>query len=224
MKAQQEAVNRTAITRKTSTSTSESESPSYKQQPQQQQHQKLKQSKSVKVTVRSNVSQRDERPRTKDDIDVLGEQQIKPNVSEEFFTPPNKQSYFEYKSPAALSKPKPSPLKTTTAMDDNTLDLDMSELDDLMNYDPNPQPNKNSVGTKEVASNLLDQLQSLEDEMKETFSSVENSRRNSNSSMTGKSSDLYATVQKRTPTTSVSSVPGKGCCSLNSRVPDVNHT
>ena len=153
---------------------------------------------------------RDERPRTKDDIDVLGEQQIKPNVSEEYFTPPNKQSYFEYKSPAA-SQPKPSPFKTTTTMDNNnTMDLDMSELDDLMNYDPNPQPNnKNSVGTKEVASNLLDQLQSLEDEMKETFSSVENSRRNSNSSMTSKSSALYATVQKRTPTTSVSSVPGK---------------
>ena len=209
VKAQQEAVNRTAVTdtfNRKSSNESGQESPSYFNQSPQSNHQKLKQSASVKVTVRSNVSQRqgDDR-RTQDDMVVT--QQIKPKVSEEYFTPPNKQSYFEYKSPK--SPPKPPVTATTTIMKEDTFDFDMSELDDLMNYDPNSPPqtkNKTSVETKEVTSNLLDQLQTLEDEMKDSFSSVENSRRSSNSSTTSKSSALYATVQKRTLSTSVSSV------------------
>ena len=123
---------------------------------------------------------------------------IKPQVTEEFFTPPNKQSYFEYESPTKTTPHQP--VQTPNSSKEDTFDFDMSELDDLMNYDPTPQGKSKHVETSAVATDLLDQLQSLEDEMKE-------SRRSSNASMTSKSSALYATVQKRT--TSGSSVPGE---------------
>ena len=145
--------------------------------------------------------------------------QHKPRVTEDFFTPPNKQSYVEYKQTTKTVTQNGSVNSHPTASTavEPSIDFDMSELDDLMNYDPNssPAPRKKiseAKNTTEVASDLMDQLQSLEDEMKINFSSIENavqeSLRSSNSSVNSKSSGMYATVQKKTPTTSVSSVPG----------------
>uniref|UniRef100_A0A7M5WRC5 Actin interacting protein 3-like C-terminal domain-containing protein n=2 Tax=Clytia hemisphaerica TaxID=252671 RepID=A0A7M5WRC5_9CNID len=219
VKAQQEAQHRSDVTedfneRKVSSSGTTNNSPH------EPQHQKLNKSKSVRVTVRSNAAKTNaiaDEKRARDDMSLT--HQHKPRVTEGFFTPPNKQSYVEHKQTTKTVMQNGSinlhPAVSTAA--EPTIDFDMSELDDLMNYDPNssPAPVKKKISetknTTEVASDLLDQLQSLEDEMKINFSSIEDcvqeSLRSSNSSVNSKSSGMYATVQKKTPTTSVSSVP-----------------
>jgi len=226
VKAEQEAKLRSDFTRKSSSGSDGSVKRDDFHYQQQQQPSKLKSSASVRVTVRSTASKPPvEENRTQDDMSLSSHKNTA-RVSEDFFTPPNKQSYVEYKSTAKTMNTTSTTTNSVPTIEpvsrskQAAIDFDlMSELDDLINYDPNAQPTKKkkaateSKATTEVASDLLHQLQSLEDEMKIGFSSVEEqqqSRRSSNSSVNSKSSGMYATVNKKPhSSSSVSSVPGK---------------
>lgn len=218
MKAEQEAKLRSAdTTRKLS---SESNNTVRREE---QKYSKPKTSASVRVTVRSTANPSAEEKRSKDDMS-LSTQKNATRISEDFFTPPNKQSYVEYKTTAKTMHTTSSATTNTTkpvSLSKPAAEIDfdlMSELDDLINYDPNAHPTTKkktvieSKATTEVASDLLNQLQNLEDEMKMGgFSEEEQqlSRRSSNSSVNSKSSGMYATVNKKPhPSSSISSVPG----------------
>ena len=207
MKAQQEARHRSSSSEQNE-STDERKSSSESSTAPKEQINQLKPSSSVRVTVRSTTSKVTEEKKPQN---VMNSQQKAPRVSEDFFTPPNKQSYVEYKGVTTTqqttinqTKPHTSAQVNEPAHEVTDIDFDMSELDDLMNYNPYPQQNKPTTkpvkDTKEVATDLLDQLQDLENEMKVNLSnaeSIQNSRRSSSSSATSKSSGLYASVNKQ---------------------------
>ena len=157
---------------------------------------------SVRVTIRASSSSVKKTPSV--------ETTVQPNnVTEDFFEPPNKQSYVEHKN------------TTTTATSKSSKKFDMSDLDDIVTQSPTTKKKtfSESKDTSQVESDLLEQLQNMEDEMKQysthlesTSSSVDNSRRSSTSSTKSTPqapSVSYASVKKRSVTSSSSSIPGK---------------